>query len=301
MTPEKFLALRGTNLYMGIGRTLNAVDDADMQEQLEDLEADCEWIAEEKNDGQWAYCVVINGKPEFYDRYGNRVNFMGDFRGDSLGDGVIIGEMSRGTEYMVAERKRRGYDFFCVHDMLVERSEDMRTWQGKNRHEALKRWYFALGIKAKRRFPINPQWTFDFCGHYRAAHEGLVLKHKDAGPYVAGKSMDWIKAKKSETSDMILMGCAMSDAPSKQGHAKHVVCGQFMGDLPWPKALVEVPVNGEWAQKFGENFDLYWGDVVAVKHLGRTASGSCRSPSLVVECGDAIRTDKRAADCTWEG
>ncbi len=105
--------------------------------------------------------------------------------------------------------------------------------------------------------------------------EGIVVKDADS-PYVRDRSPHWLRIKRQNTVDLPIRTV---DAPG--GRLKALVVAYGAKD-------VRVGVGFSDAQRANPSMFRH-GMIVELSHLGRTASGSLRSPSF-----NRIRTDKES-------
>ena len=289
-----------TNRYQGCGLDLTGPSDESF---LTKSEAGGLHVAEPKLDGNWAAFFILPGSNMFITRNTNHKECgLDSYRPSCLRAGtLIIGEMGYGTEWAKKRRLAFGHDFMDVFDLLAVDYEDFSYLGDDDRRRKLEEWYASLDAPTQARFRMVPRYTTDFVKEFYAQHEGLVLKVKGAQQYKGGgrKVPHWIKCKKCDEADMVIMDMKLSDAMTKTAEpmVESIGCGQFVGGQL--KLLVRVgSMTQFWQKEFAQKFNEYKGRVIRINHYGQFNSGALRHPYLPQT--DVVRDDKNATECVFK-
>jgi hypothetical protein len=283
--------------YQGCGGKVSSASPDGLIDELNDLEATGDYIAEPKLDGWWV-AVFTGPTNRFWSRSQKEKDY--ELADHPMPPGcLIVGELGIGTQRAIERRAEIGHGWVDVFDLLVVDYEPIAHLSDAERRQRLEAWHAGLDAKTQARFRLVPQWDADFADHFQAEHEGLVLKRRDGGAYRGDKDKPghWVKAKKWFEEDLVLMDVTISSADTKVAEpmAESVTCGQYVdGTLT---SLVKIgAMTHDWARRFAQDFAAYEGKVIKVAHFGRMKSGSLRHPAML----DDVRDDKLAAECVWE-
>lgn len=292
--------MRGSiSLYQGCKGKIRSVEELDALERTND------WWAEPKYDGIWICTSSMGPGTEFISRTGQRKALCLP----PLPSGtVLVGEAAYGSQTGVQRRASVGHDLIDVFDVLQIGTDYLKDAPGWARRRALER-FLADHKELQDHYLLAPRWDRSFVDKYMEQVEGLILKPKDDGPYVGGKVDAWLKAKKHPTNDYVILGSTTSDAETKAGMCRNIICGGWVpshaledrDDIHEQRDgwfLVELVRVGsmtfDLATRFEQNIDSFVGKVVEVAHYGLFESGACRHPSLV-----RIRDDKPSWECRY--
>ena len=214
--------------------------------------------------------------------------------------------MNSAPEIAIAKQKERGLLNLYVFDCLFFHGDDVRgeplTVRRKLMLDALKTWrnrnVFAADLATgdEARAMLQRIWE--------SGGEGLVFKDKTA-PY--GVPRKWIKLKREETHDCVIMGFKEPKevsfkkktgevSPTKYaqlGWIGSIVFGQYRDGVLTVRGSCSGVTDGLRAE-MSANRDAWIGTVIEVKAIEQEPSGVFRSPQFV-----RPRPDKPAKDCVW--
>jgi len=254
---------------------------------IQSLEKTGNWIAESKKDGIWLVLIGSYDKSRGYSRRGlERIHGL-----PHIGEGnIIIGELSESTEEAIERKKEIGHNFLDVHDIIQFNGKSLINKTLTERKLCLKLWYKNLTQEEKNYYFINPVYFNNFAKLYQSEKEGIILKRKD-GLYNSF-DYDWLKVKKEDTWDFVIIGYQLSDAESKTDvpTAKNFLIAQYIKDVLTP--MGKVPIPEKLGIEVAHDFSKFKGLVVEVRGFSRTKKGCVRSPRF-----ERLRTDKPTKDC----
>lgn len=286
------------------------------EEVLKHVWGNKHWICEEKLDGS-RYILQFNssGRPLLTSRkisvktnlpVDKTANLRGYVVGDCMGlagtilDGEIVGGDSFGnTVSLMGSSPERAQKMlkdgfrvrYCVYDILQYRGEDMRDVPLGNRKAALQRavdFYANPYIEYVKTLPNKEQSYLDIV---KNGGEGVILKMLN-GLYVEGdRSKHWLKVKKSETYDGVILGFT-------EGNGKYenligsIRVGQMVNGSMDEVATIS-GMNDEDREHFTNNQYKYIGKVVEFKAQQKTEA-RYRHPVFV-----RVRHDKSPNECKF--
>ena len=268
---------------------------------LDKLEKSGQYYAQPKCDGIWASLWGEGGQTRAFSR--NRLE-KADHGLPGVGDGnCIVGELGYGSQHSKERKKKLGYSFADVFDILWFDGHYVGDRGERSRRGILKSWWYSLPEDTRKHFILLPVWLDRFSDRYVKEHEGLVVKKKNLGAWQCGtKHPDWIKAKKEQDYDVVIMGWELSNATTKVAEpmCKNVVVGQYIGgQLKRMGKVGSIP--HELSKKIAQDFGKFTGRVIVVRSNMRFNSGSFRHIKLAPFVGEyPFRDDKNPEDCTWE-
>lgn len=258
-------------------------------EKLRLLEKSKEWVAESKNDGIWFVLIGENNKTIGFTRRGNEK----EHGLPHIGNGnIIIGELSESTEKAIERKAIVGHNFIDVFDIIMYKGRNIKDLNLMERKSILKQWYNELPKEHLTYFNYVVSHENNFDKLYAKEDEGIVLKQKN-GIYNS-YGWDWIKVKKEQTWDMVILNYVLSTAESKSYApiAKSLILGQYSHNKLIP--MTKVPISVDIGLDVVQNFDKYKYQIVEIKGFSRTKKGSVRSPVFV-----RFRDDKNIKDCVF--
>lgn len=287
-------AFQSMPFYQGCGGKIEGDMDA-IEVELAKLERSGKYTIESKRDGIFCAAFSDGEKVRFWSR--NQKEKPYGLNNWKLPAGtLLVGELGFGSEYALQLRAQYGFDFCDIHDIIILDYESLMGESDQTRRAILESFVAKLDGPTRERFRLVPRWTSGFVDKFKAEHEGLVLKTNNE-PYTGRgtKVSHWIKAKKWETTEMVILSRTMSSAETKNGLIESITCGAYVdGKL---KPLVKVgSMPSDWQKEFADNFETYKGKVVELAHFGQFSSGSLRHPSFM-----RLRDDKDASECFFEG
>jgi len=285
--------------YQGCGSVIEG-EEHEKIAALQEMEQSGDYYAQPKCDGIWAAAFGENDGTRAFSRNcqekeGHGLPYVGD-------GNCIVGELGYGSQESVARRAKLGHSFMDVFDVLWLDGKYVGDLDERKRRSLLKGWWYRLPKDMRKHFILLPVWKNDFVRRYQDQHEGLVLKRCNLGAYHPGtKHKEWIKFKKEQDYDVVIMDWTLSTATTKiaEPMAKNVVIGQYVdGRL---KTMGKVgSLSHKLSREIALDFDSFDGKVIVVRAYCRFESGSLRHPKLAPFVGDyPFRTDKDAEDCVW--
>ena len=280
------------NWYQGCAGEVNP-------KELPEYEATGFFIAEPKMDGIWAVCFA-GRRNRFFSR-NQKEKTIPELAQVKLPTGtVLVGELAYGQQEASKRVEAVGHPFMDVFDVL--RVGHVECWRdGDNeRRAALEKLMRGLPRSVRDYFRLVPRWTDDFERRFQEQPEGLVLKQIKGcrkRPYLRGtRNPYWLKVKKLQTYDLVVMDYTISQADSYKG--KNIAQGLSLGAYKDGK-LVHVCNCGngltlEQKRDIPRNWNRWKGCVVEVAANKKFTSGALRHPRLI-----RVRQDKAARDCRW--
>lgn len=304
------------SLYQGCGKSFTGTTD-DVREKLLEFQRSGEWIAEPKYDGIWVavYSTDADGATWVASRTGKL----------KLNHGlcpiptgcILIGELTYGSQHSATRREELGHGRIDVFDCLYHYGK----YVGNAARDIRKSLAAAIvrSIRSKT-FMMAPTYTkaYNWPALYDASHEGLVIKPIFGEPYVGGtRSKKWIKFKKKNTFDVIILDWKLSKAETKQDvpMAATLIVGLYVygGDktkcytvrgLPTCVGISSLQrvskVSGmthEVCRDVAANFkEKYLGRVAEISAFQQFKSGAFRHPGFI-----RLRDDKKPEECVFRG
>lgn len=270
------------------------------EQDLDHYERQGVWVAEPKEDGEWAACTI--GAPNvFVNRYGREIA-LADAGFHALRawpfptgtDAVLIGELQAATQRASTSVARLGFRQFHVFDVVRMAGKDVRSFTLSGRRELLEVLWRHLSDETKARFVLVEQRRSGFLQFYREVvekgGEGIVLKdlRRPYGSRTADRKVDhWVKVKREMTVDMVVMGFGIGE---KTREITSLVCGLYRdGRL---EEVCKVGLGALHAQRHTMVLDDWLGKVVEVRGFEVFRSGAVRSGSVV-----RVREDKESTEC----
>jgi len=314
-------------LYQGCGSAYTGTTE-DVAAELRVLERSGEWVAEPKYDGIWAavFGRGPNQAPLVLSRNGK------EKKGHDLcaiPEGlVLVGELAYGSQHSTKIREEAGHGVVFIFDCLVADGEcivELPRAERKKRAAVSLKQYWADCSRGRHYYRMAPTWSKggDFVKLYDESHEGLLLKPAVGKPYQYGTRVaHWMKFKKKETFDVVVVGVEISTAETKVGEpmASAIVVGLYKRPSSVKAPLIHgvgnaparVSRNGgvlvltsvgkvagmtdDFCRELAQNFDAYKGRVMEVAAFDQFKSGAFRHPSVV-----RMREDKSPEECVFEG
>lgn len=161
-----------------------------------------EWIAEQKEDGWWI-CIEWDGVGELK---------MTSRSGKPIDAPIVVG-MFVGLPRLVVCGEFVGDDSVRLFDCLVLGKLMLNCQSYNARRAMLEAVYGKMNTHARKVFSLVQRWGDGFIAAYRSVvangGEGLMLKKKSSTACPsnqAGKIDEWVKVKKMETQDVVLVG-----------------------------------------------------------------------------------------------
>jgi bifunctional non-homologous end joining protein LigD len=279
------------------------------------------WCAEVKLDGYRAQLHIHPGGNELWSRTGHnlieQVPWLRELKAgvDSVLDGELVAENGGGSHdvnHLLAQKDGlsfAAFDLLVLDGVLLVDQPFVERCKALNRAvmklemelEAVGRLYvLRLEVKDKR-------GLYDFV--VGRGGEGVMLKRLDSLYRPGVRSWDWLKAKKTETFDVIVTDCDAQPTrwtvrPGQVG-TDGVFYPEGKPSSTWQAGFVGLSY-GYWdsvAQKpyrvgsLGvtgprEEMERFVGKVVEVKGWGRYRTGAIRHPQMV-----RVREDKHREEC----
>ncbi len=223
----------------------------------------------------------------------------------NFNDTAVI--MGSGFEKAIAKQGIMGEVTLLIFDILELQGSDLRRYPDAQRRVALEE--LLNHINSPFIQPV-PRWSNWNTGFYRdivdQGGEGVMMK-KPNGLYLGTRSSGWVKMKKQETADVVIMG--FTDGQGKyEGLIGAVKFGQWItrpGRIP--QLIERGKCSGmtdrirEWLTEQRDN--MLDGShhntpiVMEIKHNGKATdhTDGFRHPQFL-----RFRTDKVSADCYWD-
>lgn len=232
------------------------------------------------------------------------------------GEIVVLGGRSKDVtsimgslpEEAIRKQLERGWVRYYVFDCLFWKGKDIRTkplhYRRKRMLAALKLWSNTYAVKVPKKTKRESK-TKHLQAVWSKGGEGIILKHRES---LYGEHLRWVKVKKQETVDVVIMGYAPAKAVSTKvsgetsatkyaakgwigaiifglyKDGKLVECGQCSG---MPDALRE---------KLSRHGKRYVGTVMEIEAQEREPdTGAFRHPRFV-----RLRPDSNSKSQTWE-
>ena len=283
--------------YQGCGSEIESEKPEDIMDELDRLEKTGEWFAEPKLDGIFITVFSDGVTNRFWSR--NMLEKQYGLAGKPLPAGtILIGELGAGSEHALERRAKMGHDFVDVHGVLAIEYCPIISLGEDERRAMLEGFHGTLSKDLQKHFLLVPRWEKGFRAKYEKEHEGLVLKHRNGGPYIgrSNKPAHWKKAKKWKEFDMVIMDIRISEAETKKSEpmTKDLLLGQYvegtLKGLTWMGSM-----DRTWSKEFAQNFKKWKGQVMKVKANHQFKSGALRHASMI-----DMRDDKDAKDCVFD-
>lgn len=276
-----------TNYYKAC-QGFSMLDEEEKYKFIQRIEKSGDYIAESKKDGIWFGLFGEYNKTIGFTRRNNEKNHNLPHMGNGM---IIIGELGEATERALERKEIIGHSFIDVFDIHTYDHMDLTNLPLIDRKDVIKHWLDDSSDFIKNHYLYVPYYEKDFVDLYRNEDEGIVLKRKRA----KFNSFDWIKVKKQDTWDMVIMGYELSTATSKQSipTAKNIIVGQFKDGTLTKMTKVTIPIG--LGERIADDFNLYKNKIVEIKGFCRTKIGSVRSPNLI-----RFRDDKNIEDCIFK-
>lgn len=214
--------------YQGCAVTLEGEEDEKLA-ALDKLEKSGQYYAQPKCDGIWASLWGEGDSTRAFSR--NQLEKDGHGL-PGVGDGnCIVAELGYGSQHSLQRRAKLGHSFADVFDILWLNGKYVGDEPERVRRSLLKGWWYGLPKDTRKHFNLLPVWLDRFAERYQKQHEGLVIKKKDLGAWRRGtKHPDWIKCKKEQDYDVIIMDWELSTATTKSSEptCKNITVGQYV-------------------------------------------------------------------------
>jgi bifunctional non-homologous end joining protein LigD len=236
----------------------------------------------------------------------------------SKGFGSCGSAMGSGVENSLEWQEKNGWVKYVIFDMLDRDNPTNAVY--KRRHEIL-----SGTFKNKSEHIIVPELVVDveekkglFEKIVKRGGEGVILKKLDS-PYEFKRSKHWVKVKKVDTYDVVIMGYEEANEwyaePGEKG-ADGVLYKEGRKTKYFEKGWIGAVIYGLWNKEKGklvevgkcsglsdeerklisDNRKKYIGTVIEIKANERMPTGGFRHPNFV-----RFRDDKSAKQCLeWQ-
>ena len=271
--------------------------------ELQKMEDSGDYFAQPKCDGIWsiifgdALMLPSQKIDEFNKTFSRTTEEKNKYKLPFVGfKTAIVGELGYGSQHSNRRRKRLGYNFIDVFEILFYKGKYVGDLPEKDRRAVLREWHSTLPADDQKHFKVLPLWFSRFVKRYKKQPEGLILKKRFNGGYTPdSKIKDWIKCKKEYDWDMVLMDFELSTATTKVGEpmVKNLIFGQYVNGLLQEMTKVGA-LDNDMSRKIAQNFSKYKGKIAVVHGYQQFESGGIRHPSF-----GGFRDDKFAKDCIF--
>lgn len=254
------------------------------EKMLNAYEPSKQWIAEQKHDGWW-YCLdVANGSYAGFSRAGNALfpKFVNKniVQGINSNRCVLVGELLK--------------DHVALFDVMELDGELMKLRTYESRRALLESMYEKFTGDTRNVFRITKRWHSGFEAAFteviKIGGEGLMLKKLTStgvSTNKQGKIDEWVKVKRMQTTDAVLVGFARTP---KGG----TTCVWGMWDEV-KETWIEV-MKCSFSGCDAEGRDAFIGRVAELEGFEVQKSGALTSPGFV-----KWRDDKPPRDCVLPG
>jgi len=260
------------------------------------------WVAEIKEDGEWAVCFIGPDHPRrFYSRTGlaiptrNGIEALANWPFPEGLELTLVGELQNHTQAATDLYDKTGFRQYHVFDMVSLHGNDTRGLTLRDRRELLTALWKNLGPETTRRFVLVDQWKRDFRHLFNRVEaqggEGLILKDttQTYRPTNEDQKVEhWLKVKRVTTVEAIITGFAYGEK-TKEIVAFTVAMYRDGVLTPIGKASLQGALR-----KKRDTFvlDDFVGKVVEIEAFGQFTSGAMRSGFVI-----RLRPDKAPKDC----
>ena len=220
----------------------------------------------------------------------------------------VMSVMGSLPDIAIQKQKADGFVTWVIWDVLFYKEEDVRQKPLVFRRDLLEKIYMEH-LKGNAYIQLEKQFILGKKAYYNwlinQGGEGIILKNLQ---HIYGDESGWVKVKKTETEDVIIIGYNEPSQTSKkvtgevsptrfalQGWIGSLMLGVFKNGV-----LVEVGncsgMDDTMRKEFSLNKDKYLGHVIEIRCQEVLPSGKYQNPEFV-----RLRPDKNAKDCIWKG